>query len=71
VQLEDDGSETATRLVEEVEASFEGLAFLRLVALVYGVVPDFPTGVVSDALKLRKAPIRPVGATIAVPLTIG
>lgn len=43
MQLEDDGSETSAGLVEEVEASFQGLAFFRFVALVYCVMPHFPS----------------------------
>lgn len=42
MKLQDDGCETAARQVEEVEASLEVLRVFVFVALVNGVVPDFP-----------------------------
>ena len=48
MQLEDDSRKAATRLIKEVEASLEGLAFFRLIALVYGVVPDLPVSNVRE-----------------------
>ena len=43
MQLHDDSRKTATRQVEEVEASLEVRGVLVFVALVDGVVPDLPT----------------------------
>jgi hypothetical protein len=50
VKLKNDGGETAARLGEVVEASLEVLRLCGFVALMNGVVPDFPVRIVNMLL---------------------
>jgi hypothetical protein len=48
VQFQNDGRETSASLGKEVEASLEVFCLLGFIALVDGVVPDFPVRSVSE-----------------------
>ncbi len=54
MKFHDDGRETTARQVEEVEASLEVRRIFRFVALVNGVVPDFPA-IVSIYIVMRES----------------
>jgi hypothetical protein len=55
MELFDDRAKAATCFVQEMKASLESCALLRLVAFVDGVMPDFPEGDLAEERGAEKA----------------